>query len=152
MTEHVTVAHTWEAGHRLPHLPGKCTSLHGHSWRTEVTVSGHVPPGGTGILVEFAALKKHLRGWIDANLDHGLMLGVDDPLLDLLEHHGKTFPFGSLIHRTYDLRWPTVENVAVMLSRVVDQHLQQTGQAEDVHVSRVDVQETAVNRATWTRL
>jgi 6-pyruvoyltetrahydropterin/6-carboxytetrahydropterin synthase len=28
----VTIRHSFEAGHRLAHIPGKCQSLHGHSW------------------------------------------------------------------------------------------------------------------------
>ena len=79
----VSVAHTFEAAHRLPHLPGKCVSLHGHSWRVEVTVTAP-RPDRNGIVVEFGAWKKALRSWIDQHLDHGTMLGADDPLIGAL--------------------------------------------------------------------
>ncbi|THJ08449.1 6-carboxytetrahydropterin synthase [Nocardioides sp.] len=151
MSQTVAVRHTWEAGHRLPHLDGKCQSLHGHSWSVEVTVAGPIAPS-TGVLVEFAALKKHLRSWVDTHLDHGLMLGVDDPLLELLAAHGKTYPFGAPTHGAYTagLLWPTVENVATLLARVMIDHLCSTGEEQrGVRLARVDVQETAVNHATW---
>lgn len=154
MTSHVTVRHTWEAGHRLPHLNGKCQSLHGHSWTVEVTVSGHV--GDDGVLVEFADLKRHLRAWVDDHLDHGLMLGTEDPLVRMLLPHGKVYVFGQEWPTHPEdgplLLWPTVENVAHLLARVMQQHLRDTGQHNRVSVERVDAQETAVNRATWTRL
>lgn len=152
MTSHtVTVTHTFETGHRLPHLQGKCTSLHGHSWQVQVAVSGHTDL--SGVVVEFADLKRHLRGWVDHHLDHGLMLGHGDPLLDLLAPYGKTYEFGDASSDlTADLLWPTVENVATLLARVMQQHLVDTGQSTRCHVEQVHVQETAVNRATWSRV
>lgn len=153
MTSHVTVKHSFETGHRLPHLAGKCQSLHGHSWQVQVTVSGTLDPL-LGVLVEFAALKKHLRGWIDAHLDHGLMLGVDDPLLPRLTPYGKTFGFGrgetGAEQYAVDLLWPTVENVAALLARVMDDWLLAQGLGDTLVVTRCAVQETAVNEAAWT--
>lgn len=152
MTSHVTVRHTWEAGHRLPHLEGKCQSLHGHSWQVEVTVTG--PRDADGTVVMFAALKSRLREWIDTHLDHGLMLGRDDLLVDLLSGHGKVYTFGQdwpttpLADQDGPLDWPTVENVAALLARVMDDHLHSQG--DQAAVTRVDVSETGVNRATWT--
>lgn len=147
MSTTVTVRHTWEAGHRLPHLEGKCQSLHGHSWQVEVEVAGEVN-AGTGVLVEFAAVKRSLREWIDAHLDHGLMLGADDPLVPLLRPHGRIFLFGFPGY-AQGLPWPTVEAVAAVIARVADRIVE----AADpfAYVQRVSVQETAVNRATWTR-
>jgi 6-pyruvoyltetrahydropterin/6-carboxytetrahydropterin synthase len=46
---------TFEAAHRLPHVPEghKCARLHGHSYRLEVHVQGEVDPT-TGWVVDFA--------------------------------------------------------------------------------------------------
>lgn len=138
----VTVAHNFETGHRLPHLPGKCQNLHGHSWWTEVTVTA---PGTPSLVVDFGAMKKELRAWIDRNLDHGLMLGDEDPLRALLENYGKVFRF--LPERG---AWPTVENVAALIADVADTILTELPRAADAYVSRVVVRETAVNSAEWT--
>jgi 6-pyruvoyltetrahydropterin/6-carboxytetrahydropterin synthase len=44
----------FEAAHVLPHHPGKCSRLHGHSYRLEVAVSGPLQPSGPaqGMVVE----------------------------------------------------------------------------------------------------
>lgn len=165
MTMHsVTVRHNFETGHRLPHLEGKCRSLHGHSWWAAITV-GAESLGRNGIVVEYGALKAALRGWIDRHLDHGLMLGVADPLCDVLAQHGKVFPFGAMevpgLENTLlstimcaDLAWPTVENVATLLARVTDTALSTVGglaAVDGARCLRVEVRETHVNGATWER-
>ena len=142
MTHAITVAHTFETGHRLPHLTGKCENLHGHSWRAEVTVTSDELDQGT--VVEFGAFKAALREWIDVNLDHGLMLGIDDPLTDLLAPYGKVYRF---VRTTGD--WPTVENVAALIAARATAILATIPHARGAYVSSVAVNETAVNTATW---
>lgn len=139
----VSVRHNFETGHRLPHLEGKCQSLHGHSWWASVTVVSEWLDT-SGVLVDFGALKGGLRQWIDLNLDHGLMLGADDPLVPLLTPHGKVFVFGPEIGG-----WPTVENVAGLLGEVTRALLQELEVDPGVSVARVVVRETHVNEASW---
>ena len=115
----VTVRHNFETAHRLPHLGGKCTNLHGHSWWVEV--SAVAPTLDSGTVVEFGTFKSALRSWIDTYLDHGAMLGFDDPMAKLLADHGsKLFRFGApdplpAEEPASDLPHPTVEAVAVLL-------------------------------------
>ena len=139
----VAVRHTWEAGHRLPHIEGKCQNLHGHSWSVEVEVTT-AAEAHEDVLIEFATVKRVLRAWIDSRLDHGLMLGKDDPLVDTLIQHGKVFVMGYDEHSA-DLDWPTVENVATLIGRMIDFEL------SDVTVLRVTVRETPTNEATWRK-
>lgn len=139
MTSLVTVRHNWETGHRLPHLPGKCQSLHGHSWWGEVTVAGEVDDNG--VLVEFGAFKAQLREWIDLRWDHGLILGSADPLVPVLINHGKVYVMDA---------WPTVENVASHLAGITMGVIIAMG-GDPAMVVRVDVTETHVNRASWVR-
>jgi 6-pyruvoyltetrahydropterin/6-carboxytetrahydropterin synthase len=141
MTRSVTVTHNFETGHRLPHLEGKCQSLHGHSWWVEVTVQA---PGDPGIVVEFGPFKKAIRSWIDDHLDHGLMLGLNDPLLKTLAAHGKVFAFSE-----HYGGWPTVENVAGLLAEISQDALRTFTRAHDARVERVRVSETSVNAAEW---
>lgn len=136
----VTVQHNFESAHRLLHLEGKCQSLHGHSWWASVTIEAPVLRGG--IVVEFGPYKKALREWIDTNLDHGSMLGSDDPLLPILRAHGcKTYEF---------IHWPTVEEVASEIGFKAQELLEGVVRTPGARVSRCDVQETHVNRASWT--
>lgn len=137
----VTVRHNFESGHRLPHLPGKCENLHGHSWWAEVTVEAPGDLGPGGFVVEFGPFKQQLRRWIDEHLDHGLMLGTDDELLPLLSRYGKVHPVPG---------WPTVENVAGLIAGVAEERLQGLVRATGARVTRVHVAETHVNAATWT--
>jgi 6-pyruvoyltetrahydropterin/6-carboxytetrahydropterin synthase len=142
VTRHsVTVRHTWEAAHRLPHLPGKCQSLHGHSWAAAVTVTA--PELAGGMLVEFGPFKAALRAWIDDNLDHGAMLGPADPLTAALAgERCKVFPVPG---------WPTVENIAALLAVVAQRELGRLTRAPGAAVACVRVRETPVNEAAWHR-
>lgn len=137
----VAVRHTWEAGHRLPHIEGKCQSLHGHSWSVLAEVT-RAEPVAEDVLIEFGAVKAVLRAWIDSRLDHGMMLGIDDPLVDVLVPHGKVFVFGLDEHSDH-LRWPTVENVAALLGIMLSREL------PDITIVRVTVTETPTNEASW---
>ncbi|MFC8717978.1 6-pyruvoyl tetrahydropterin synthase family protein [Kitasatospora sp. NPDC057198] len=153
MTHTVTVRHNFETAHRLPHLSGKCENLHGHSWWAEITVSAPVLAAGT--VVEFGAFKRALREWIDTFLDHGAMLGANDPLAPVLAGQGsKLFRFGAddpteQEQHAAGLQWPSVEAVAELLSRVANEALHALPRAAGAYVSHVRVAETAVNAASW---
>lgn len=152
MSYTITVDHTFEAGHRLPHLPGKCQSLHGHSWSVAVSVTAPDVDYATQTVAHFGDLKKALRTWVDLNLDHGLMLGRNDPLTPLLALHGKVFTFDPSDGRMHGAggHWPSVENVAELIARVMEFALStEIEHATGAFVSRVTVSETAVNAATW---
>lgn len=62
---------TFEAAHRLPNVPPghKCARLHGHSFRTEIHVTGNLDPR---------------LGWI---CDFGHIKQAFQPLMDVLDHH-----------------------------------------------------------------
>ena len=102
----VKLLHNSETAHRLPHLRGKCMSLHGHSWQIQVTAS--FPALRRSIGAEFGTFKAGLRGWVDTNLDHGLMLGADDPLAPVLARFPelKLYVFGRGPGRSAKRRWP----------------------------------------------
>lgn len=138
----VTVRHNFETAHRLPHLEGKCKSLHGHSWWVEVTASAPQLAAG-GVLTEFGPFKAGLRKWIDEHLDHGSMLGPDDPLVPLLQAEG------CKVHVVAG--WPTVENVAEMIAEQGQRVLHELVRAPYAVVSRCVVRETHVNEAAWIR-
>ncbi len=62
----------FEAAHVLPHHPGKCARLHGHSYRVEVAVAGALQSAGpaTGMVVDFDALAAVVRPHVVERLDH----------------------------------------------------------------------------------
>ena len=70
------------AGHRLLGHEGKCAALHGHNYAAEfhVTAAGSSGTGldAVGRVVDFAAIKDRLKGWIDREWDHGFLLWERD--------------------------------------------------------------------------
>lgn len=147
MTSKIIVRHNFESGHRLPQLPaGKCHSLHGHSWWAEITATC---PQDTDVVVEFGDFKRHVRQFIDDQLDHGVMLGAQDPLASILPQFGKVYLFGGT-DLSSDLEWPTVENVARLLARTAQSILDKIDHHPGTRVTHVDVRETHVNSAGWT--
>lgn len=74
-------------GHRLLHYDGPCRHLHGHNGRVEIdlvaeTLDAH------GMVRDFSEVKESVKGWIDRELDHRMLLHRDDPLLPLLREWG----------------------------------------------------------------
>lgn len=75
-------------GHRLLEYDGKCKHLHGHNGRAVITLSGdRLDP--LGMVVDFSTLKRVVGGWIDATLDHRMILRRDDPILPALRAAGE---------------------------------------------------------------
>ena len=142
MSRAVTIRHNFETAHRLPQLgkDSKCFNLHGHSWNVEITVAADFL-SADGLVVEFGQLKRMVRTWIDQNFDHGTILGMQDPLVEVLRKEGcKVWTFEE---------WPTVEAVAEELSNVTERLLSGIPRAPDARVLRVVVHETAVNAAMF---
>lgn len=56
----------------LPHHPGKCGRLHGHSYRFDVVIAGPLQHGGpqSGMVVDFDALSAVVRPAVIERLDH----------------------------------------------------------------------------------
>jgi len=75
---------SFDAAHRLFGYPGKCAAIHGHTFRAEVVV-GATELDQLGLTLDFRHLKAGLKGWIDANWDHALLLNDRDTgLIDAL--------------------------------------------------------------------
>jgi 6-pyruvoyltetrahydropterin/6-carboxytetrahydropterin synthase len=150
----IQVRHNFETAHRLPFLEGKCESLHGHSWWAEFSLRARLNSGlhygidEAGISIEYGKVKGMIRAWIDANLDHGTMLGYEDPLVKLLQDVGdktKLFIFGE--HTPKELPWPTVEAVAAVLLDKVQKIMNGSYGYGKIQVAYVKVNETHVNSA-----
>lgn len=98
---------TFEAAHRLPHVPDghKCARLHGHSYRIEVHVRGDVDPV-SGMVIDFADIKAAFRPLQD-RLDHRYLnevAGLDNPTSENLarwiwKHLQGTIPLARIVVR-----------------------------------------------------
>ena len=74
----------FESAHRLPHHPGKCRELHGHSYRLVVSVDRPVE-ATSGMGIDFSDLKALVRDEVVDRLDHRSLNDVlDNPTAELI--------------------------------------------------------------------
>lgn len=93
-------------GHRLLHYDGKCRHLHGHNGRAVITLAAP-QLDGLGMVVDFSHIRKVVGGWINAELDHRMLLHKNDPVLPELRRQGE--PVFLLDDN------PTAENIAKLI-------------------------------------
>lgn len=74
-----------DCGHRIPAHHSHCRNLHGHRYQVVAMCEGELAAAGCeqGMVLDFGFLKDAMMAEIHAPCDHGLILGVDDPLLPL---------------------------------------------------------------------
>jgi 6-pyruvoyltetrahydropterin/6-carboxytetrahydropterin synthase len=119
-------------GHRLMGHPGKCRHLHGHSVKASITVAAP-ELNEQGMVCDFADIAAVANAYIDAELDHNLLLHRDDPLVPALEQGGERF--------TVLEEHPTAE----FLAKLIYDHVKSRG----VNVQSVALWETASACATY---
>lgn len=74
---YVTKKASFEAAHHLNNYDGKCSRVHGHSYKLEVTFSGYIDlekvksncPATEAMVCDFSHLKKLLKKMVE-NFDH----------------------------------------------------------------------------------
>jgi len=98
----------FDTGHRVIGHKNKCQYLHGHRYVLEVTATSS-ELNELGMVVDFGELKTIIKGWIDENFDHNVILHQDDKELGsfISSHTGQG---------VYYLKSnPTAENIALHL-------------------------------------
>lgn len=115
----ITKLLSFDAGHRLLAHPGKCSSLHGHRYTAEITVTA-ASLDKLGMVIDFGKVKELVGGWIDANWDHTMILHMDDPLLFHPRLFGPRRPYIMASN-------PTAENMAAELLEVAGRLLGEQG-------------------------
>lgn len=93
-------------GHRLLNDPCKCKYIHGHNANVELAFSSQ-ELDAQGMVLHFNRIKDTIGKWIDDELDHTLLLCMDDPLVKILNSHQERF-------KSMDAN-PTAENIAIMI-------------------------------------
>lgn len=119
-------------GHRLLNYEGKCRYLHGHNGRAVITLATpSLDP--LGMVMDFSQIKRVVGAWIDAQLDHRMILHRDDPVLPHLQKQGEPVFL-------VDVN-PTAENIA----RLIFDHAKSQG----FPVVEVTLWETEDSYATY---
>jgi 6-pyruvoyltetrahydropterin/6-carboxytetrahydropterin synthase len=75
-------------GHRLLDYDGVCKHLHGHNAVAEIEVRTDVLDH-RNMVCDFGDIKRLVKGWIDRELDHRMLLRHDDPLVKPLQQLGE---------------------------------------------------------------
>ena len=120
-------------GHRLLDYDGPCRHPHGHNAVVEIEVTAPTLDA-LNMVIDFTDLKAQIKGWIDRELDHRMILRHDDPLVAALRDLGE--PVHVLESN------PTVERIA----RLIFEAARERG----LSVARVTVWETSTSSATYT--
>jgi 6-pyruvoyltetrahydropterin/6-carboxytetrahydropterin synthase len=120
-------------GHRLLDYNGVCAHPHGHNGVAEIEVRSETLDA-RNMVVDFSDIKDRVKGWIDRELDHKMILRQDDPLVTVLQSLGE--PMYLLDSN------PTAERLARLIFDVSREH--------GLTVSRVTLWETPSSWSTYT--
>ena len=129
----VTVQIHFCYGHRLLDYDGACAHPHGHNGLVEIQLESDTLDD-RGMVFDFGDVKRDVKAWIDATMDHQMILRKDDPLVAWLEEQGE--PLLVLADN------PTAENIARTIYDFV--------KGESYPVTSVRLWETPTSHATYS--
>jgi 6-pyruvoyltetrahydropterin/6-carboxytetrahydropterin synthase len=101
----------FEASHVLPHHKGKCSNLHGHSWKLTVYIRGPVDEE-TGMVVDYGDIKSSIQPIID-DLDHAHLGAWSTDKVTILGGGGTKHVSWLRTHN------PTSENLLIEIARQI---------------------------------
>ena len=120
-------------GHRLLDYDGICKHPHGHNASAEIEVrTGQLD--SRNMVCDFSDIKRLVKGWIDRELDHKMLLRHDDPLVAALKALGEPV---FLVDSN-----PTAERIARLIF--------DKGRELGVDIQAVRVWETPTSVATYS--
>ncbi len=99
----------FDAGHRVIGHSNKCKFLHGHRYVLEVTVGSEGNLDKLGMVADFGVIKTLVKGWIDNNFDHNIILSTQDKELG---EYIKSITNQNIYYLDSN---PTAENIAMHL-------------------------------------
>lgn len=140
MNIRVTKIFEFEAAHALDCHDGKCSNIHGHSYKLHVTVIGKPNrskgDAKDGMVIDFSDIKHIVKTMVVNPFDHALVLEKDSPYLtDKLKQRQKLI--------LYDLQ-PTAENMIIdMVDRIKEK------MPLEIKLHSVKLYETGSSFAAW---
>lgn len=127
--------------HAVHGYVGKCSNVHGHSYRLEVSVASKETSAGfipaPGFIIDFKDLKRIVQESVIEKLDHSLVLSSA-----FIEKRKEFFSLPNLL--TWDFE-PTAENILLFARNNISDRLPQ-----GVHLVKLKLYETADSFAEWT--
>ncbi len=115
--------HDIQVGHRLYLQPGKCQQIHGHSMTVILSLNVTFNNNGYAVnnenrALEFGAIKKTFRDYLDGFYDHHLLLNEDDPWAQKLRILVSTVAEGNTLPGLHKVPGdPSTENIAKWIAQ-----------------------------------
>ena len=119
-------------GHRLLDYDGICKHPHGHNAVAEIEIRAD-GLDARNMVADFGDIKRLVKGWVDRELDHRMILRHDDPLVASLKTLGEPV---YLLESN-----PTVERIARLIFDKAREH--------GLDIVSVRVWETPTSVATY---
>lgn len=138
----ITKEFAFEGAHALRGYDGKCSHIHGHSYRLSVTVQGEPLKDSAspknGMVMDFTDLKKVVAECILSKFDHALVLSTEAPLAQEINRE-----YGNIVLVDFT---PTSENLVEFFAMLIIEKL-----PENVELVSVKLYETATSCAEWKK-
>lgn len=136
----ITREFSFEGAHALKGYDGKCSHIHGHSYRLAVTVTGKPIAEDNspkkGMVIDFTDLKKIVGENIIDKFDHALVMSRDAELADEIQK-----VYGNVVVVDFQ---PTSEMLAIYFADIISRHL-----PDGVHLYSIKLWETEKSCASW---
>ena len=139
----ITKQFSFETGHALHGYDGKCSNLHGHSYKLSVTVIGQpitdISNPKCGMVIDFTDLKKIVKEEIVDVFDHVSVFNENTPHLELANE------LKNLGHNILLVDYqPTTECLVIDFSEKISVRL-----PEHLKLHSIKLQETETSYAEW---
>lgn len=132
---------SFEAAHALFNYNGKCSHLHGHSYKLFVTVKGEACKDKTssnfGMVIDFQLLKKIVNSKIIDKFDHAVILSN----FSNFDYSASNPLFSNVIKVDFQ---PTCENMLSFFAQEIEKEL-----PKDVELFSLKLYETEKSFAEW---
>jgi len=136
----ITREFSFEGAHALKGYDGKCSHIHGHSYRLAVTVTGKPIAEDNspkkGMVIDFTDLKKIVGENIIDKFDHALVMSRDAELADEIQK-----VYGNVVVVDFQ---PTSEMLAIYFADIISRHL-----PDGVQLYSIKLWETEKSCASW---
>lgn len=136
----ITREFSFEGAHALRGYDGKCSHIHGHSYRMAVTVIGEPVAEENspkkGMVIDFTDLKRIVNENITDRFDHALVMSRDSTLADQIEK-----VYGNVIIVDFQ---PTSEMLVSYFAKIISERL-----PEGVKLFCIKLWETRNSCAAW---
>lgn len=142
----ITKEFSFECAHSLPDYQGKCSQIHGHSYKFFVTIKGAVnttspSSSSDGMLADFRDLKHLVERVIIERFDHALVLREGTPLAEELSKI-----YTNVIIVPFR---PTSENIIAHFASLLQGEMKREEAFAGTQIDRLKLYETATSYVEW---